>query len=97
MAAKKNPNDSTSMEPPTSTENAIVSSGNTGNIEDASVHHVVKGEFEVDLHVLGIPPKDIEAVRRMEARLAERSRSAQQAAAQAGPSAAQVTTRAKGK
>ena len=75
-AAKKKTNDSTSLEPPTSTENAIVPSANVGNNEDASVDHVAEGEFKVELHDLGISPKDIKAVRRIEAHLAERSRNA---------------------
>ena len=78
-------------------ENAIVPSANVGNSEGASVDHVTEREFKVELHDLGISPKDIKAVRRIEVRLVERSRNARQAAAQAGPSAAQVTTRAKGK
>ena len=97
MAAKKKGNDNTSTEPPTSLENAIVPSANAVNREDASVDYVAEGEFEVELHDLGIPPEDIKAVRRIEVRLAERSRNARQAVAQACPSAAQVTTRAKGK
>ena len=75
-AAKKKTNDSTSTEPPTSTENTIVPSVNAGNSEDASVHHVAEGEFKVELHDLGISPKVIKAIRRIEARLAERSRNA---------------------
>ena len=62
MVVKKKGNDSTSMEPPTSQENAIVLSANTVNNEDDSVDHIAEGEFEVKLHDLGIPPKDIEAV-----------------------------------
>ena len=57
-------------------ENAIVPSANVGNNEDASVDHVAEGEFKVELHDLGISPKDIKAVRRIEAHLAERSRNA---------------------
>jgi hypothetical protein len=71
--AKKKTNDSTSTEPPTYTENAIVPSANVGNSEGASVDHVTEGEFKVELHDLGISPKDIKAVRRIEAHLAERS------------------------
>ena len=52
---------------------------NTNN-EDAFVDHVADREFEVRLHDLGIPPENLEAIRRVEARLAERSRNAQQAA-----------------
>jgi hypothetical protein len=66
---------------------------NATNSEDASVDHMADGEFEIGLHDLGIPSKDIEVIRRYEAwRLCH----AQQAA-QAGPSNAQMTTRAKEK
>ena len=57
-------------------ENAIVPSANVGNSEGASVDHVTEREFKVELHDLGISPKDIKAVRRIEAHLAERSRNA---------------------
>ena len=50
MAAKKTTNASASIEPPTSTDNAIVTTNNAGNSEDASVDHVADGELEVELH-----------------------------------------------
>jgi len=75
-ATKKKTNDITSLEPPTSTENAIVPSANVGNNEDASVDHVAEGEFKVELHDLGISPKDIKGVRRIETCLTERSHNA---------------------
>ena len=49
---------------------------NAGNSEDASVDHVADGELKVELHDLGISSEDIQAMRRIEARLAERSRNA---------------------
>jgi uncharacterized protein (DUF342 family) len=94
MAAKKKGAGSTSADALTSSENAIVP--NATNNEDASVDRVTDGEFEVGLHDLSISPEDIEIIRRVEARLAERLRNAHQAA-QAGPSTAQMTTRMKGK
>ena len=85
------------MEPPVSTENAIITTNNAGNSEDTSVDHLADGEFEVELHDMGIPFEDIKAMRRIEAHLAKRLRNAWQAAAQADPSAALMTTRAKEK
>ena len=80
---KKNGVGNTSADALMSSENAIVP--NTTNSEDASIDHIADGEFEAGLHDLGISPEDIEATRRVEARLAERSCNAQQVA-QAGPS-----------
>ena len=57
-------------------ENAIVMTNNANNNEDASVDHVTEGELEVELHDLGIPNEDIQDMRRIEARLTERSRNA---------------------
>ena len=44
-----------------------------------------------------VASEDIQAMRRIDARLAERLRHARQVTTQAGPSAAAVTTRSKGK
>jgi hypothetical protein len=70
--------------------------GNGNNNDNVSFDNVAKGEHEVNLHDFGIPPKDIEAMRRIEACLMEVQKS-WQAALAVGPSAPQMTTRAKGK
>ena len=74
MAAKKKTNASASIEPPTSTDNAIVMTNNAGNSEDASVDHLADGEFEVELLDMGVTSKDIQAMQRINARLTERLR-----------------------
>jgi len=61
------------------------------------VDDLADGEFEVKLLDMGFTSEDIQAMRRIDARLTERSRHARQAATQAGPSTAAMTTRAKGK
>jgi hypothetical protein len=94
MAAKKKGAGNTSADAPTSLENAIVPNSNS---RDVSVDRITDKEFDVELHDLGILPEDIETMRKIEACLAEKSRNAQQAAQAPGPSAPQMTTRAKGK
>ena len=84
MAAKKKTNASASTEPPASSDNAIIST-NTGNNEDASVDHLADGEFDVKLHYMGIATEDIQAMRRIDACLVERSRHDRQAATLADP------------
>ena len=104
MAAKKKPNPSASeanasTEAPPSTNNALVpSNGNTtidDHNEDLEVEDLADGNFEVDLHDLGISAEDIQVMRRIDTRLSECLRQTQQA--QAGPSTAPAATRAKGK
>ena len=57
-AAKKKGNGDTSTDVPMSLENAIVPQQNrNSNNADISVEHVAEGEFEVNLHDLGIPHK----------------------------------------
>jgi len=63
-------------------DNAIITTNNAGNSEDASVDHLADGEFEVELHNMGISTEGIQAMRRIEACLVERSHNDQQAAAQ---------------
>ena len=102
MAAKKKPNPgaseaNTSAEAPPSTNNALVptndnTSGDQG--EDFEVEDVADGDFEVELHDLGISAEDIQVMERIDARLSKRLRHTQQA--QAGTSNASVATRAKG-
>ena len=107
MVAKKKANGSTSTEPPASAEapapaNAIIPT-NTGNNnhednnEDTSVDDLANGEFEVELLDMGIATEDIQAMRRIDACLTQRSRHARQAATHADPSTAAMTTRAKRK
>ena len=105
MAAKKKPNTGASEEANASTEarpltnNALVTTNNDNNNEDQGedieVEDLAEGEFEVDLHDLGITTEDVRAMKRINARLNERLRHAQQA--QAGTSNAPMTTRSKGK
>jgi len=104
MAAKKKPNTgaseaNASTEAPPSTNNALVATNNDNNNEDQGkdfeVEDLTDGDFEVDLHDLGISAEDIQVMKRIDARLSERLHHAQQA--QAGTSNAPVATRAKGK
>jgi len=102
MAAKKKPNPgaseaNASTEAPPSTDNALVPANNDNEDqgEELEVEDLTDGEFEVDLHDLGISAEDILAMKRIDARLTEHLRNMQQA--QAGPSNAPVTTRSKGK
>ena len=101
MAAKRKPNPgaseaNASAEVPPSTDNALVpKNNNEDQAEDHEVEDLADGEFEVDLHDLGISAEDILAMKRIDARLTERLRNAQQA--QAGTSNAPVATRSKGK
>ena len=96
MAVKKKPNPGAS-EANASTDNALVPANNDNKDqgEDLEVEDLADGEFEVDLHDLGISAEDILAMKRIDARLTEHLRNVQQA--QAGPSNAPVTTRSKGK
>ena len=102
MAAKKKPNPGTteanaSTGAPPSTDNALVPTNNDNEDrgQDLEVEDLADGEFEVDLHDLGISAEDILAMKRIDVRLTERLRHAQQA--QAGTSNAPVATRSKGK
>ena len=104
MAAKKKPNPSASepnasTEAPPSTDNALVPSNGNNTIadhdEDLEVEDLADGNFEVDLHDLGISAEDIQVMKRIDTRLSERLRQTQQA--QAGPSTAPAATREKGK
>ena len=63
--------------------------------EDLEVDDLADGEFEVDLHDLGISAEDILAMKRIDTRLTEHLRQEQQA--QASTSTALVATRSKGK
>ena len=103
MAAKKKPNPSASepnasTEAPPSTDNALVPSNGNNTIddhdEDLEVEDLADGGLEVDLHDLGISVEDIQAMERIDARLAERQLQAQQA--QAGTSNVAAATK-KGK
>jgi len=101
MAAKKKPSPSAS-EANASTEaqpsnNIIVptnAENNDDHGEDLEVEDLADGGLEVDLHDLGISVEDIQAMKRIDAPLAERQLQAQQA--QAGTSNAAAAT-AKGK
>ena len=103
MAAKKKPNPGASeanalAEAPPSTNNALVPTNNDNKEdqgEDLEVEDLTEGEFEVELHDLGISAEDFQVTKRIDARLTERLRHAQQA--QAGTSNAPVATRSKGK
>ena len=103
MAAKKKPNTgaseaNASTEVPPSTNDALVVTNNGNNEDqgkDFEVEDLTDGDFEVDLHELGISIEDIQVMKRIDARLSEHLRQAQQA--QAGMSNAPVPTRAKGK
>ena len=99
MAAKKKSNASASTEPPTSAEtpapvnNATIptnTDNNDGHGEDLKVEDLADGGLEVDLHDLGISVEDIQAMKRIDARLTERQLQAQQA--QAGTSNAAAAT-----
>ena len=101
MAAKKKPNPSDS-EANASTEaqpsnNIIVptnADNNDDHGEDLEIEDLADGGLEVDLHDLSISAEDIQAMKRIDAHLAERQLQAQQA--QAGTSNAAAAT-AKGK
>ena len=102
MTAKKKPNPgaseaNASTEAPPSTDNALVPANNDNEDqgEELEVEDLADGEFEVDLHDLGISVEDIRVMRRIDACLSEHLRQAQQA--QAGTSNAPAATRAKGK
>jgi len=104
MAAKKKPNTGTSeevnasTEAPSLTNDALVTTNNDNKEdqgEDLEVEDLTEGEFEVELHDLGISAEDFQVTKRIDARLTERLRHAQQA--QAGTSNASVATRSKGK
>ena len=95
MAAKKKPNPSAS-EANASTEaqpsnNIIVpTNADDDHDEDLEVEDLADGGLEVDLHDLGISVEDIQVMKRIDARLAERQLQAQQA--QAGTSNAAAAT-----
>ena len=101
MAAKKKPNPgaskaNASVEAPPSTDNALVPANNDNEDQDEDLEvDLADGEFEVDLHDLGISAEDIRAMKRIDACLLERLRQAQQA--QAGTSNVPAATRAKEK
>ena len=100
MAAKKKPNPgalepNASADAPPSTDNTLVPNDNEDHGKDFQVEDLTDGDFEVNLHDLGISAEDIQAMKRIDARLSERLHQAQQA--QAGTSNAPVATRAKGK
>ena len=103
MAVKKKPNTgasetNASTEAPPSTNDALVATNNGNNEdqgEDFEVEDLANGDFEVDLHDLGISTENIQVMKRIDVHLSERLRHAQQA--QAGMSNAPVPTRAKGK
>jgi len=100
MTAKKKPNPgasetNASAEAPPSNDNTLAPNDNEDHGEDFEVKDLADGDFEVDLHDLGISAEDIQVMKKIDARLSERLRQAQQA--QAGTSNAPVATRAKGK
>jgi len=66
---------------------------NEDQADDLEIEDLADGGLEVDLHDLGISAEDIQAMKRIDARLAERLRHAQQA--QAGTSNVPMTTRSK--
>ena len=101
---RKKPNPSASesnasTKAPPSTDKSLVPSNGNNTIddhdEDLEVEDLADGNFEVDLHDLGISAEDIQVMKRIDTRLSECIRQSQQA--QAGPSIAPAATRAKGK
>ena len=75
MAAKKKGAGSTLSDISTSPEDAVVTQGNGNTTStDVSIDHIAEGEFEVNLHDLGIPPEDMEAYRRIKALKLKRRR-----------------------
>ena len=71
---------------------------NGDNTEDHRVEDHADGDFEVDLHDLGISAEDIQTMRRIDARLSVRLRQTQQAQqTQANTSNVSAATREKGK
>jgi hypothetical protein len=92
MAAKKKTTTSTSTEANASAEarasadHALVTTTNgpgtngEDNSEDTSVDDLADGEFEVELLDMGVTSEDIQAMRRIDARLAEHLRHARPAA-----------------
>ena len=96
MAAKKKPNPSAS-EANASTEaqpsnNIIVpTNADDDHGEDLEVEDLADGGLEVDLHDLGISVEDIQVMKRIDARLAERQLQAQQAQAGTSNAAAAIT------
>jgi hypothetical protein len=68
---------------------------NEDQADDLEIEDLANGGLEVDLHDLGISAEDIQAMKRTDARLAERQHQAQQA--QAGPSNGPPPAGAKGK
>ena len=104
MAAKKKTNTGTSTEAKASTEarpsanDTLVTTNNReNNSEDTSVDDLADEEFEVKLLDMGIATEDIQAMRRIDVCLKERSRHSRQAATQAGLSTTAIPTREKEK
>ena len=102
MVAKKKPNPSASeanasieAQPSNNIIVPINADNNHGHGEDLEVEDLTDGGLEVDLHDLGISVEDIQAMKRIDARLAERQLQAQQA--QAGTSNVPAAATAKGK
>ena len=88
MAVKMKPNPgaseaNSSAEAPPSTNNTLVTTNNDNKNEDQGedfeVEDLTDEDFEVDLHDLGISAEDIQDMKRIDARLSERLRHAQQA------------------
>ena len=98
MTVKKKPNPAASeanasTEALPSNNNIIVATNGDNNEdhgEDLEVEDLADGGLEVDLHDLGISVEDIQVMKRIDARLAERQLQAQQA--QAGTSNAAAAT-----
>ena len=104
MAAKKKANSSaseanTTIEAPPSIDNALIPTNGNNNTEDHGedfeVEDLADGDFEIDLHDLGITAEDIRAMKIIDAHLGDRLCQTQQA--QVGTSTAPAATRAKGK
>ena len=82
MAVKKKPNTgaseaNASTEVPPSTNDALVVTNNGNNEdqgEDFEVEDLADGDFQVNLHDLGISAEDIQVMKRIDARLTERLR-----------------------
>jgi pyruvate/2-oxoglutarate dehydrogenase complex dihydrolipoamide acyltransferase (E2) component len=104
MAQKKKPsataseaNASAEALPTNNTLAAASHGNNQDHVEDPEVEDLADRDLEVDLHDLGLSSEDIQAIKRIDSRLAERQQQAQQAQAQAGPSNGPPPAGAKGK
>jgi len=87
MTAKKKPNPgasetNASAEAPPSNDNTLAPNDNEDHGEDFEVKDLADGDFEVDLHDLGISAEDIQVMKKIDAHLSERLRQAQQAQAE---------------